>query len=114
MEVGPTMMPSGTERCVVRKMTRNEVIKTCQQESIAIDIKFIGGVWAGDVTQYTDRVRMTKVIDRLHIRGPLHPPKGITRSPAHPQLSAFLPINLHLYGNCVLWNPKLRVRSEDV
>ena len=76
-------------------------------------VKIVGG-WAGDVTQDTDRIRMIKVIDRLQPRSPLHPPKGITRSPAQLQLSAFLPINLHLYGNCVLWNPKLRVRSEDV
>ncbi len=52
MEVA-TMMSSWAGKIVVRKMTRkNEVIKTCQRESIVPDIKFFGGMDGGRHTIY--------------------------------------------------------------
>eukprot|EP00985_Skeletonema_marinoi_P024632 scaffold17303_cov154-Skeletonema_marinoi.AAC.4 len=50
----------------------------------------------------------------LKIAGPPNPRCGITGSPNQPHLSAF-PDQSPLHGNCncMLWNPKLRGRSED-
>eukprot|EP00985_Skeletonema_marinoi_P018969 scaffold10731_cov174-Skeletonema_marinoi.AAC.3 len=58
--------------------------------------------------------RRDQVLGRMKVAGPPNPRCGITGSPNQPHLSAFpTPINLHLHGNCMLWNPKLRGRSED-
>ena len=46
-------------------------------------------------------------LGRMKMAGPPNPPKGITGSPNEPHLSDnALQINLYLYGNCKLWNPK--------